>query len=297
MPLDIMVPYWGDPGLMRLTVESVLAQTSDGWTLTVVDDAYPDPAVGQYITGLGHDQVRYVRNEENLGITANYRRCLELATNDLVVFLGSDDLLSPTYVATVASAAEQHPEATVIQPGVQVVDGHGRPVSTLVDSVKHLLRPRCRAPRLLSGEPAVVTLMHGDWLYWPSLVFRRDVLARTGFRDGFPFVQDLAVVVDILMASGSLLCLPDVCFTYRRHARSASSMSLLDGSRFAGERRYFTLAAAQASRLGWSRARRAARLHVTSRAHALALFPAAGRARDATAVRHLVRHAFGPGEP
>ena len=42
MPLDIFVPFWGDPAMLRETVESVLAQSNDQWLLTVVDDAYPD---------------------------------------------------------------------------------------------------------------------------------------------------------------------------------------------------------------------------------------------------------------
>ena len=34
--LDILVPYWGDPDLMRETVDSVLAQDGNDWRLTVV---------------------------------------------------------------------------------------------------------------------------------------------------------------------------------------------------------------------------------------------------------------------
>ncbi|MCL2467059.1 MAG: glycosyltransferase [Micrococcales bacterium] len=294
MSLDIFVPYWGDPALLRETVDSVLAQTSDDWTLTVVDDAYDDPAAGAYVTGLDHEHVRYVRNETNVGITENYRRCLGLASADLVVFLGCDDLLGENYVATVLEAAEHYAQATVIQPGVEVVDADGHPTASAVDQVKRLLRPRGRAPRLLAGESAMVTLMRGNWLYWPSLVFRRDAVVSTGFRDDFPYVQDLALVVDILMDSGSLLYVPDVCFSYRRHRASASSTSLFDGSRFDGERRYFAIAADEASRLGWTRAQRAARMHATSRAHAAALLLAAGRARDGAAMQDLLRHVFAP---
>ncbi|MCL2422590.1 MAG: glycosyltransferase family 2 protein, partial [Micrococcales bacterium] len=188
----------------------------------------------------------------------------------------------------------RYAQATVIQPGVEVVDADGHRSAGAVDQVKRLLRPRGRTPRLLVGESAMVTLMRGNWLYWPSLVFQREAVVSTGFRDGFPFVQDLALVVDILMDSGSLLYVPDVCFSYRRHRASASSTSLFDGSRFDGERRYFALAAYEASQLGWTRAQRAARMHATSRAHAAALLPAAGRARDGAAMQDLLRHVFSP---
>ena len=78
MPLDIMLPFWGDPAMMRETVESVLRQTSDDWLLTVVDDAYPDPSVKEYFDGLTDPRVSYVRKDVNEGITANFATCAQI---------------------------------------------------------------------------------------------------------------------------------------------------------------------------------------------------------------------------
>lgn len=153
-----------------------------------------------------------MRNESNVGITDNYRHCLGLATQEHLVFLGCDGLLGPTLVATVHAALRDYPQATIVQPGVRVVDEHGRPAGGLADSVKQrLLQPRTARPRLLAGESAVVGLLHGDWLYWPSLVFRRDAVLAAGFRDDFPLIQDLAVVVDSSWAAVR-------CSTCRRSA-------------------------------------------------------------------------------
>lgn len=294
MPLDILVPYWGDPALLRATVDSVLAQRNGDWLLTVVDDAYPHAEVGPWLEGLGDPRVRYVRKPVNEGITANYRTCVELATQDRIVLLGCDDLLEPDYVDVVLAAHAEHPDAAVIQPGVRVVDEHGAAVLPLADRVKGWLRPGGSTRRVLAGEGLVVSLMRGDWLYWPSLAFRRDALAATGFRDGMPLIQDLAIVVDLVVGGASLVLDPTVCFAYRRHRASASSASLLDDRRFRGEREYFALVAGQAEAVGWHRAARAARWHVTSRLHALTLLPAGAR-QGAPAVRALLRHAFGAG--
>ena len=83
--LDIMIPFWGEPRYLYETVEAVLSQTDARWHLTVVDDCYPDPGVPKYFEHLDHPQVTYIRNEENLGITANYERCIEMASADLVM--------------------------------------------------------------------------------------------------------------------------------------------------------------------------------------------------------------------
>lgn len=294
MSLDILVPYWGDPALLRETVASVLGQDNGDWLLTVVDDAYPDDGVALWFDTLDDPRVTYVRKPVNQGITENYRTCLALATQDVVVLLGCDDVLDPTYVDVVLGAHAAFPDAAVIQPGVRVIDENGAVVLPLADRIKlRVLRPRTRVPRLLSGEQLATSLLHGDWLYWPSLAFRRDVLTGTGFREGMPLIQDLAVVLDIVTAGGSLLLEPRTCFRYRRHRASASSAGLLDGRRFAGERAYFALAAAQVRALGWRRAERAAHLHLTSRLHALTLLPRALRT-DRGAVVTLLRHAVGP---
>jgi glycosyltransferase involved in cell wall biosynthesis len=294
MSLDILVPFWGDPGLLKETVRSVLAQTSDDWILTVVDDAYPDETVAEYFAAIDDPRITYLRNDENVGITQNYRRCVELATQDLVVLLGCDDLLLPRYVEMVLEAHRHFPEVAVIQPGVQVVDENGTVVRTLVDVVKQrVTMPRGRGRRVVRGERLAASLLRADWLYWPSLAFRRETLVRTAFREGLPIIQDLALVIDVVAAGGELLLEPEVCFSYRRHTASASSAKLLDGSRFVGERQYFTIAARQMDDLGWDGAARAARRHLTSRLHALTLLPRALATRNRQAVSVLAKHVFG----
>src|ERR1700754_4143015 len=79
-PIEIFVPFWGDPELLYATVESVRAQTDPEWSLVVVDDCYPDPAVALHFAAETDPRIRYLRNETNLGITDNYARCRELAS-------------------------------------------------------------------------------------------------------------------------------------------------------------------------------------------------------------------------
>lgn len=294
MPLDIFIPYWGDPGYMKEAVKSVLSQSNGDWLLTVVDDAYPGTEIRDYVQAINDERVKYIRKDANAGITENYRTCVAMATQDVVVILGCDDVLLPNYVDVISSAHARFPDAAIIQPGVEVIDENGKVSSTLVDFVKQkITKPRGRGIQIVSGEAITSNLMHGDWLYWPSLAFRTDKISSVDFRDGFPIIQDLALVMDMLYNGDQLLIEPTVCFRYRRHSNSASSTKLVDGSRFAGEREYFELAASQAAALGWSKTSRAAKLRLTSRAHALTLVPRALLGGNFSAVKTLTRHAFG----
>lgn len=296
MALDILVPYWGDPALMRQTVESVLAQRNPDWRLTVVDDAYPDRTISDWLTGMDDPRIVSVRNEHNLGITANYRSCLSLATQDLVVFMGCDDVLLPSYVDVVLAAQRAFPTASMIQPGVRVVDETGADAATLVDVVKQrVLRPRASRPVLLAGEALATSLLHGNWLYWPSLVLHRQDVLDIGFRDELPIIQDFALELDLVRRGAALVLDPTVCFLYRRHSSSASATTLVDGTRFADERTYYALAAEQMRDTGWQRAERAARARLTSRAHAFSLLPRAVAGRRWEAARALGRHVVARG--
>lgn len=289
--LDIVMPYYGDVALMQAAVRSVLAQDTDGWHLTVLDDCMPDDEPRRWATGLADPRLTYLRNERNLGANANYRRVLELAEASHVVVMGADDVMLPHYVATVRRTLEAFPEADVVQPGVAVIDGTGEPVTPLVDRVKTLTRPDAGTAALHRGEAVAAGLLRGNWTYFPSLCWRRDTVRGIGFRPGLDVVQDLALLLDVLMAGGSLLVAPEVAFHYRRHRGSDSSLRAASGSRFAEERAFYRTVADELDALGWSRAARAARLHLTSRLHAASVVPQAVRHRDARAGLQLVRHA------
>src|SRR5215217_244628 len=294
MALDIFIPYWGDATYMKQAVDSVLEQDNDDWLLTVVDDAYPCDEVRRYVEALNDERVTYVRKQTNEGITENFRTCISLATQDVVVVMGCDDVLLPNFVTVILKASANYPEATIIQPGVRIIDEDGNPSMPLTDLVKqHLVKPRGAGPRLVEGEDLAVSLLHGDWMYWPSLAFRRESISRFDFRDGFPVIQDLALVIDMVLDGAVLLIEPEVCFVYRRHTSSASGAMLLDGSRFDGERDYFDLATELCEAKGWRRASRAARLRLTSRAHALLFVSYALRKRKKDTLKRLVSHAFG----
>jgi glycosyltransferase involved in cell wall biosynthesis len=290
--LDIMLPYYGDPALMRDAVRSVLAQTDPDWRLTVVDDD-TRPGVPEWFAGLEDRRVRYFRNERNLGVTGNFRRCAELTDYPYAVLMGCDDLMRPGYVAAVRAARTDMPGAAMYQPGVRVIDGEGRPVRSLVDIAKRRLYSTAPAGRArLGGEPLAVSLMRGNWLYFPAMCWRSDLLKEISFRTDFTIVQDLALIVELLLRGEELVTDPAVCFDYRRHRASESSAQAVSGSRFEETRRLLAELAADFDALGWHRAARTARRHVSARLHALLMVPTALRHRRLDAARELTGHAF-----
>lgn len=289
MTVDILFPFYGDVAMMKEAVRSVLRQTDPDWRLIVVDDGYPDDSIPGWFGSLGDSRVTYMRNETNLGANGNYRKCLTFVENPLVQVMGADDVMLPNYVQWLVRAARLCPEASIFQPGVFVIDEHGAPSRTMVERVKGFYMPP-RIPQVLRGEALAVSILRGDWLYFPSLAWRAETILGIGFREGYDVVQDVALVCDVAMQGGGLLYDPTVAFLYRRHSGSDSSWRALEGTRFGEERRFFLQMADEMGRLGWNRAARVARLHISSRLHAGSLLPRAALARNWAGVRNLGRH-------
>ena len=122
MTVDILFPFYGDVAMMKEAVRSVLRQTNPNWRLIVVDDGYPDESIPGWFDSLKDSRVTYMRNETNLGANGNYRKCLTFVENPLVQVMGADDVMLPNYVDWLVGAGARHPDATIFQPGVFVID-------------------------------------------------------------------------------------------------------------------------------------------------------------------------------
>jgi GT2 family glycosyltransferase len=291
--LDILLPFYGRFDHFRLAVESVLAQTDPDWRLTIVDDVYPDLEPGEWAVALGDDRIRYIRNEVNLGVGKNFAKCVTLMTDEHAVIFGCDDVMLPGYVARVRELLAQHPKASVIQPGVEVIDSDGAVVWPLGDRVKRVYRDRdTRASASLVGEDMAASLLRGNWTYFPSLVWRTELLRTYEFDATVEVVPDLIMLLDIAASGGSLLVDENVVFHYRRHSGSVSSWRATDGSRFVEERELFAASAERFAALGWPKAQRAAKRHVSSRLNALTQVPLALANANPAAALLLVKHAL-----
>jgi len=263
--IDIMLPYWGEFSLLKQTIESVLAQTSNNWTLSIIDDHYPSLEAQNYCKKIDDKRVAYCRHKQNIGVTNNFNFSIEKAAAEYCMILGCDDVLMPNYVET---ALKNIDDNDFYQPGVEIIDSQGRIYLPLSDRVKRFLRPKKAG--VYSGETLAVSLCHGNWLYFPSITWRTSTLKRYGFDSKYKIVEDLVVELNIIKDGGKLFFDTSKTFKYRRFADSLSSKEKTKGGvRFKEEDEAYDTYAKTFQKLGWRKASRAARLHITSRIHQL----------------------------
>lgn len=292
--IDIMLPYYGDFGMLQAAVDSVLQQSDPDFKLTIINDMPATEKLSQYFFGLVESdrRIAFVQNETNLGANASYRKCVSLITHDFVVIMGADDVMLPNYIAVIKNVFTNS-QIDIVQPGVEVIDEAGVAFLPLEDKIKNKIRKKVMGKSglaVFSGEKIVQKFMFGNFLYFPALAWRATAIKKYSFRENYHVVQDLALVLDILCDSGKIALTDTVCFQYRRHRNSDSALKALDGFRFREDREFFAEFQQIFRQKNWDKAARAAKFRVTSRLHALALLPKAIRAKKWGGVKQLLLH-------
>lgn len=113
--VSILVPAFTAEPFVEAAMESVLAQTFDDFEVIAVDDASPD-RTHEILARYAGARVRIERNDQNLGMTGNWNRCLGLARGELVLKLDADDVLRPNAIAQMSSALDN---ANVVACGIR----------------------------------------------------------------------------------------------------------------------------------------------------------------------------------
>ena len=263
--IDILLPYWGEFKLLKKAVESVLAQTYSNWNLYIFDDAYPSGEASKYFKTIKDKRVKYFRHKRNIGITANFNFALNQTRADFFIMIGCDDIMLPNYLEV---AVQNIQDADFYQPMVDVIDADGNVYSPLGDRIKRLLRPNKSG--IYHGERLATSLCHGNWLYFPSILWRTKAVKKHGFDNRYKIVEDVALQLSIIKDGGKLFLDNETTFQYRRFPESLSSKEKSkNGIRFAEESEIYNKFASEFKRIGWMHASRAARYHITSRINRL----------------------------
>jgi GT2 family glycosyltransferase len=101
--VSVVIPtYRGGPEL-QACLESLTSQASNGFDVTVVDDA-PDPATSALVSGF--PRVRYLPNPRNLGFAAAVNRGIRATTGGWALVLNDDTVVEPGTMAAIHTATE-----------------------------------------------------------------------------------------------------------------------------------------------------------------------------------------------
>jgi glycosyltransferase involved in cell wall biosynthesis len=169
MLVSVVIPTFNSAAYLVQAIESVLAQTYQGFEIIVVDDASTDNTESA-IQHFGN-RVCCIR-QENGGPSVARNRAILRARGELIAFLDADDLWRPTKLARQVEYMDHHPEAVLVytdftrgpQPGTNN-------------------QSRLQAFKQRNPADAFHGLLEENFIATPTVMVRKIALAKSGLFD------------------------------------------------------------------------------------------------------------------
>jgi len=110
--VSIGMPVYNDRQFLDKSIKSILNQTYIDFELILSDDCSTDGSAQvceEYL--LKDARIKYIRQEQNIGISRNMEFLLHQATGDYFMWAGDDDLWHPDFITLLVNALESSPSA------------------------------------------------------------------------------------------------------------------------------------------------------------------------------------------
>ncbi len=188
--VSVCIPAYNSARYIEETISSILNQTYSNVEVVVVDDGSSDNTC-EIVEGIKDSRVRLVKNEVNLGMTANWNKCLRETKGAYIKLLCADDVLYQDSIRKELTALVKNPGVVLVVSDTALIDENG------------IRRGRFRRyPRhgVVEGKKvAKRSLILKSFFGAPcNTMFSREVYEKTGgFDERFPYILDFDLWIRI----------------------------------------------------------------------------------------------------
>ena len=207
--ISLLTPVHNTPAnYLEEMFASVAAQTYDNWELCIVNGGSDSAETIETLKrwAARDERIRVERLTENLGISGNTNRALQMATGDLVACLDHDDLLAPFALYEVARAALEFPEVDIFYSDEDRLSANGK-----------------RHAPFFKPEWSPTLLWNSMYIGHLSAYRRTLALEIGGFRKEFDLSQDYDFALRATERARWIHHIPHVLYHWREHPASGST--------------------------------------------------------------------------
>ncbi len=218
--ISVCIPSYNCAPFIADAIDSVLAQSYPHFELLIIDDCSTDSSA-EIISGYAESDPRivFLRNESNLGMVANWNRCIELARGEYIHYLFADDTFaSPECLAKMLSVIESEPTISLVVSARNIIDEDSRVMrvtshfrDSKVSPGTKVIRRCLYEARNLIGEPSVV-------------MFRKSQALR-GFNPEYAQFVDLEMWFHLL-EQGTFAYLAEPLASFREHPGQQTKVNM-----------------------------------------------------------------------
>ncbi|MEU6666136.1 CDP-glycerol glycerophosphotransferase family protein [Streptomyces sp. NPDC046727] len=207
---SLIVPCFKVQGFLRECLDSVLRQSFGDFELIAVDDCSPDGCGAILDEYAGRDpRVKVLHLPENVGLGRARNAGMPLATGDYLLFLDSDDTLTPGALRAVADRLREADD-----PDVLVFD-YARTYwwgGTRRNVLAQVLAEAGPGTFAVSEYPRILDLLMVVW----NKVYRRDFVTENGFAFPPGYYEDTPWTFPVLLSARRIAALDRICLNYRQ---------------------------------------------------------------------------------
>lgn len=238
--IGIVVPFFENQSYLYRLIDSILAQDSESWFLTIVDDSGGNDSV-ILRTDIAHDpRVDLIVNNQNLGLGKSWNTGLESMKSrhnpSVIAVIHADDELDPNYVSTVLAAHSANPDVFAVHTKVRIIDEYGSSRFSFSDFIKGIIRPGSGADEVASrGDVGLSQILRGNFVFCPTLSFKTAMCELPMFDDKWKMAIDLDLISRSLLSGKTILGIGEKIYRYRRHGGNLTTQLNRSTERFAEE--------------------------------------------------------------
>ncbi|WP_200308956.1 bifunctional glycosyltransferase/CDP-glycerol:glycerophosphate glycerophosphotransferase [Streptomyces adelaidensis] len=207
---SVIVPVFKVRGFLRECLDSVLDQSYRDLEVIAVDDCSPDGSGAILDAYAARDpRVRVLPLSANVGPGRARNAGLPYAGGDFVLFLDSDDTLTPGALRALADRLDEAGD-----PDVLVFD-HARAYwwgGTRRDGLARVLKAAGEGTFTVAERPELLVLPTAVW----NKAYRREFVEAHGFRFPPGYYEDTPWTFPVLFSAGRIATLDRCCVAYRQ---------------------------------------------------------------------------------
>jgi len=192
------------------TIQSILAQTYDGFELVMVNDGSRDGSLRIMRQFEALDSRVKVITRGNTGIVGAANEGIAASRGEFIARHDADDLSEPTRFEKQVAFLDSHPEVVAVGSRMAIIDPYGSPLEISDHKLTH-------------AEIEAELLCGSGWaLPQPAAMMRRQAFERAGrYRDTYLWSEDLDLFLRMAMV-GQLANLAEPLVKWRRHLGSTN---------------------------------------------------------------------------
>lgn len=230
--ISILLPVYNtEPAFLRAALVGLLEQTFDAFSVTIIDDHSPQ-SYASLVGDLNSNKISYVRNERNLGMVANWNKCLSFVRGEYFILVGQDDILENTFLENYDKAFRTFGDVVAVSSGSKYIGPNGDEIFPRFHVNHRSSIFRCATSYLLDPhEASRLCLRNGIALgELTAQMFRSSILSKlSGYDPRFRHAADLDFFLSACTL-GNTLYLNERLVRRRIHPGNFTNHNYLSGA-------------------------------------------------------------------